>query len=72
MHYHIVSNVPGYMPDSEPYRVETKGEAISALVEEKRWLIDGGCKVYGNARDLYYYVTEDGRVIEAVECWECN
>lgn len=39
----VVSNMPGYMPDSEPATFETRGEAVMYLVEEINHDCDNAC-----------------------------
>ena len=34
MKYAVGSNMPGYMPDSDPYEVETLDEAWSSCIED--------------------------------------
>ncbi len=35
-HYHIGSNIPGYLPDSDVYAVNTKRDATAAVADEVR------------------------------------
>lgn len=36
MHFHIVENTPGYLPESDPIMTRTRAEAHRALVERAR------------------------------------
>ena len=41
MSYIVGWNMPGYMPDSEPYEVDTLADAVAALAEEVERSLDG-------------------------------
>lgn len=40
IHYHVGVNTPGYLPEGEPYRVDTLVSARAAVAYEKRRIID--------------------------------
>lgn len=82
MHFHIVENTPGYLPESdEDYRVETEAEAVnevSAQVTEYVESIEevGANATIAGAGTTYVLVGRDdrmhdlGRVFEALACVE--
>lgn len=60
-HYHVVTSVPGYMPESDPYVCATLKEAISCAKGEKDDFLDMGAdaeieeqkiRAYGSARNI--------------------
>lgn len=80
-HYHVTKNTPGYLPWTG-FTVENKTAAVGALLEEKRMYLtndyEGVLRFTGNARDLYYEVTDTskmydlGFIIEAFPCDETD
>jgi hypothetical protein len=75
-HYHVVENVPGYMPETDPDTCTTRREAEQCALERAKryredW--DGNYRITGNKRDGYtisdLHRTHDlGVVIEISEC----
>jgi hypothetical protein len=75
-HYHVVENVPGYLPESDPDLCRTKREAETCARERARryredW--DGNYRVRGNSSDGYTVFDLDkshdlGVVIEINAC----
>lgn len=43
MHFHVGYNMPGYLPEMDPYVVGSKRAAISAVTEEARRLNEDPC-----------------------------
>jgi hypothetical protein len=79
LHYHVVENVPGYLPVSDPDTCRTKREAEACARERaKRYRDDWDCKyqVLGNPstgysiRDWPYRDHDLGVVIEITACTE--
>jgi hypothetical protein len=65
MHYHVIENTPGYMPDSEPACFSTRGAAVAYARSLARSLREDGYTVSG--RDGEYFgersATDLGRYI---------
>jgi hypothetical protein len=82
MHFHIVENTPGYLPDSdEDYRVETEAEAVEAVAEQVASYVESVEEVEATATvsgagTTYVLVGRNdrmhdlGRVFEAMACTE--
>lgn len=51
-HYHVGYNMPGYLPEMDPYVVASKRAAISAVADEARRLNDW-CGVDGHGHGAY-------------------
>ena len=78
VHWHVVENTPGYLPESEPYvtaSVESARACAQDLADGYRQDPDGDYLVVGNRRDGYVISDRErthdlGRVIEIIECNE--
>ncbi|MFI1796605.1 hypothetical protein ACH427_04495 [Streptomyces sp. NPDC020379] len=52
MHYHVGTNIPGYLPESEPHCVDSLGDALASLkdeLEESRDNWHTNCPAYGSS-----------------------
>jgi len=85
-HYHIIENTPGYLPDSDPYIVDTEEEAREAIKdivsqwEEERSQLedetedistsDDGLSAWMDSRSDYMH--DLGRVASAELCLDAE
>lgn len=68
-HYHVGSNIAGYMPDSDVYTLRTKRDAISASLADARRHVedsyqfedDKPARMHGSQGD---YWIDDGRSLD--------
>lgn len=76
VHWHVVENTPGYLPDADPYvtaAVESARAYAQDLADRYRQDPDGDYRVRGNRREGYAIEDRDrlydlGRVIDIIEC----
>lgn len=52
-HYHVGYNMPGYMPEMDPYVVSSKRAAISAVKDEASHLNDDYCEEHNGRHHPY-------------------
>lgn len=70
----VGSNMPGYLPDSEPHHVKTWEDAVAVLVEDLRFEADYGPDdddkaIYTRAaEDVALWTNRAGRVNEISVC----
>lgn len=76
MHYHVVENTPGYLPDSDPSTHTSRLNAERDAAELARQLREDGYHTRGSARSGQIYAERDardlGRVIEVIPCAESD
>jgi hypothetical protein len=77
VHFHVIENTPGYMPDSEPAYFRSRVNAGGYALELARELREDGYRVSGNKSIGYqaHRRNDDndlGRVIEIHDCYEAE
>ena len=73
LHYHVIENTPGYMPESDPYIATSLKDAGDYALSLARELREGGYIVSGTKRTGYYGERDShdlGRVITISDCYE--
>lgn len=75
VHYHVLSGLHGYMPDSN-YYCKTRTNALDLCASLAKDLRDDGIEVSGRRSEGYYEIpTGQGagvEYIEIAECWETD
>ena len=76
MHYHVVENTPGYMPEEEyPAVFSNLRQSGAYALDLARELRSDGYHVTGNMRSGYYAERDSGdlgRVITIDSCYESD
>lgn len=81
MHFHIVENTPGYLPEAEGLTVDTEAEAVAVIAEQVSAYVEdvedvGASATVSGAGTTYVLVGRTdrmhdlGRVFEALACTE--
>ena len=76
MHYHVVENSPGCLPESDQTICATRKDAEQAAASRARELRTDGWDVLGKASDGYYFACRPldsmEQVIEIIRCTEAR